>query len=281
MVTPWLSGSGFANGQQPFCLGLESLSYVQIPCFTSAKAIPGDSIPMQEKIGYNVLVTGEGPGTTTAFYALTGCETPNDTWHRTGTGVLRDTAQDVNDAGCGDGPTGTIHHVSIEGWTLYYQTVWDTLQKDYPATAPVSFGRKGKARLVAAPPCAEYFIQSCYQIGTWVALATMAGSQCTCKPPTVATALDADGATLDFFRNYNVSWHDQSKYFGGISSVNTSLLKPCPETRLVVHEAGLPPVAAADFNRFRSYGDSGTIILRCACLDESPKERMSLCQQFG
>ena len=35
----------------------------------------------EEKIGYNVLVTGQGPGTTTAFYALTGCETPNDTWH--------------------------------------------------------------------------------------------------------------------------------------------------------------------------------------------------------
>jgi len=149
-------------------------------------------ILMEEKIGYNVLVTGQGPGTTTAFYALTGCETPND----------------VNDAGCGDGPTGTIHHVSIEGWTLYYPTVWDAIQKDYPATAPVNLGGSG-----------YYGRESMYL-----------------QASTVATALDTDGATLDFFRSYNVSWHDQSKYFGGISSVNTSLLKPCPETRLVVHE---------------------------------------------
>lgn len=149
-------------------------------------------ILMEEKIGYNVLVTGQGPGTTTAFYALTGCETPND----------------VSDPGCGDGPTGTIHHVSIEGWTLYYPTVWDGLQKDYPATAPVNLGGSG-----------YYGRESMYL-----------------QTSTVATALDTEGATLDFFRSYNASWHDQSKYFGGISSVNTSLLKPCPETRLVVHE---------------------------------------------
>ena len=40
-----------------------------------------------------------------------------------------------------------------------------------------------------------------------------------------------------FTGSYNASWYDQSKYFSGTTSVNTSLLKPCTETRSMIHEA--------------------------------------------
>lgn len=149
-------------------------------------------ILIEEKIGYNVTETGPGPGMPDAFYAMAGCATPTD----------------VIDPGCGDGPTGTLNHVCIEGWTLAYQGIWDLVQKKYPATAPRNLGKSG------------YY----GRIGTYLESAT------------VTRALDAEGGTLDFFRSYNATWYDQSKYFGGITMVNTSLLKPCTETRSMIHE---------------------------------------------
>lgn len=79
----------------------------------------------------------------------------------------------MSDPGCGDGPTGTRNHVSIEGWTLAYQGIWDLVQKNYPATAPKNLGSSGYHG----------------KIGTFLETAT------------VKSALDADGAILDFFRD--------------------------------------------------------------------------------
>ena len=39
--------------------------------------------------------------------------------------------------------------------------------------------------------------------------------------------------------SYNISWHDPSKFFDKISDVNTSLLKPCGETRLMESQAAI------------------------------------------
>ncbi|CAK9044742.1 unnamed protein product [Durusdinium trenchii] len=116
---------------------------------------------------------------------------------------------DVNDRQCGDGPEITYNHVSLEGWTELYTTTWNDIQRDYPATAPLNLGNMG------------YFGKSSMYLSSEV----------------LSNAYEANGLSLEFYRSYNISWHDPSKFFDKISDVNTSLLKPCGETRLMESQA--------------------------------------------
>eukprot|EP00913_Durusdinium_trenchii_P025948 g24346.t1 len=79
----------------------------------------------EEKLGYNV-TQKVGPNTVDAFYALAGCRTPTN----------------VTDRGCGPDMTTRVH-LSTEGWTGGYATVWDDVQTAYPATAPRNLGNMG------------------------------------------------------------------------------------------------------------------------------------------
>ena len=40
-------------------------------------------------------------------------------------------------------------------------------------------------------------------------------------------AYSAEGLSLDFFRDYNVSWKDPAKYFASPHQINTSRLRGC------------------------------------------------------
>jgi len=45
--------------------------------------------------------------------------------------------------------------------------------------------------------------------------------------PIQERAYATEGLALQYYRSYNSSWHDPAKYFGLISSVDTSKLMPC------------------------------------------------------
>ena len=120
------------------------------------------------------------------MYAIAGCKTPTEP-----------------DPGCGPEPKQTYFHVGMEGWTGYNRPIWDSLQRDYPATAPVNVGHIG------------YNGES----GQYV------------MPEVLRRAFESEGLYLEFYRDYSAS-QNSGIYFDRISAVNTSDLKPCTETFL-------------------------------------------------
>lgn len=79
---------------------------------------------VNEKLGF-LTVSGEGSGTPPGYYAIAGCETPND----------------PADPRCGR--KKTYYHIHLEGWTEGYALIWKQIQEDYPDTAPVIVGGMG------------------------------------------------------------------------------------------------------------------------------------------
>lgn len=176
-----------------------------------------------EKLGYNIS-KGEGAGTPDQFFAMTGCTAPTD----------------VADRGCGDGPTRTYYHLSVEGWTWSYGGLWTQIQENYPATAPKILGSSGYMGV------AGQFVAS----------------------DVVDAAIQTEGLALEFYRGYNVSWHNPSQYFDQIGSLNanfTSYLARCNETRLQASDAMLQyAVITGDWDGIENI--SG--VVRGKCVDD-------------
>ena len=53
------------------------------------------------------------------------------------------------------------------------------------------------------------------------------------------TAYEAEGSNLDFYRDYNATWNNPSRYFTSPGNVNVSQLLPCTDTALMLDEAGV------------------------------------------
>jgi len=113
-----------------------------------------------------------------------------------------------DDRGC-DVNLVTSHHINVEGWTESYQPTWDRVQQGYAPVAPINLGNMG------------YFGKTSMYLSSKV----------------VQTAWEAEGLNLEFYRGYNVSWHNAAKYFLPPASMNVSRLKRCNETRLMESEA--------------------------------------------
>ncbi|CAK9097664.1 unnamed protein product [Durusdinium trenchii] len=120
--------------------------------------------------------------------------------------ALAGCAQPTNssDRGCFKGMI-TRAHVSVEGWTSGYQPDWDKLQHDFPAEAPRNLGNMGYTG------GASMFIAAAVQ----------------------EEAHRREGLSLDFYRDYNVSWHDPSRYFTSPDQIDKNRLLPCTETILM------------------------------------------------
>jgi len=70
-------------------------------------------ILIEEMLGFNVTYS-EGPGTVEGYYAILGCQTPND----------------PNDRGCGpNGPNVSYQHVKVESWMGGYEAIWADIAK--------------------------------------------------------------------------------------------------------------------------------------------------------
>eukprot|EP00435_Cladocopium_sp_Y103_P060711 s9_g22.t1 len=116
------------------------------------------------------------------------------------------TPLNINDPGCADGMNMTYSHVAMESWLSSWLNSWDVIQEEYPATAPRSLGSMGYHGRVSS------FISETVRETAW----------------------EHEGLNLDFYRGYNVTWHNAARYFDGPQSLNTSLLKRCNETRLML-----------------------------------------------
>ncbi|CAK9021690.1 Retrovirus-related Pol polyprotein from transposon TNT 1-94 [Includes: Protease [Durusdinium trenchii] len=110
----------------------------------------------------------------------------------------------TTDRGCGSGPTGTYYHISLEGWTLGYIEMWKELQQTFPATAPRLVGQMGYMGEVST------FIPKSAQ----------------------AKAYEAEGRSMDFYRDFNVSWNKPWRYFGSPRDVDKTRLMRCELTTL-------------------------------------------------
>ncbi|CAK9106006.1 unnamed protein product [Durusdinium trenchii] len=87
--------------------------------------------------------------------------------------------------------------------------LWDDIERDFPQTAPRNLGNMG------------YF-----------------GKTSLFLPASVQqAAYSAEGLILEFYRGFNVSWTDPSKYFEAPSILDTALLKRCNETRMMTSQA--------------------------------------------
>ena len=107
--------------------------------------------------------------------------------------------------GCGLGPKKTYSHFALEAWTSGNQLAWDQIQTDLPETAPVRLGNIGYNG------AATYYVPS----------------------SVLSEAYGAEGISLDFYREYNISWNDPSRYFTSPVSIDSSRLLPCSQTTLV------------------------------------------------
>ena len=117
------------------------------------------------------------------------------------------------DPGCGpSGPSITYTHINIEVWTDVYRGSWDEIQMKYPNMAPKNLGNLG------------YYGAT----GLYVPSAVQ------------ERAYEAEGSNLDFYRDYNVTWKNPSRYFTSPGDVNVSELLPCIDSALMLHEAGVP-----------------------------------------
>lgn len=116
------------------------------------------------------------------------------------------TPLNIKDRGCADSINVTYTHVAMESWLSSWQNAWDVIQEEYPATAPRSLGSMGYDGRVSL------FISQTVRETAW----------------------EGEGLSLEFYRSYNVTWHNAARYFDGPQSLNTSLLKRCNETRLML-----------------------------------------------
>ena len=107
--------------------------------------------------------------------------------------------------GCGLGPKKTYNHFALESWAGGYPVVWDQIQTDLPDTAPVHIGNIGYNGWVS------HYVSS----------------------SVLSEAYEAEGLSLDFYREYNISWKAPSRYFTSALSINASRLLPCSQTTLV------------------------------------------------
>lgn len=111
----------------------------------------------------------------------------------------------IGDRGC-EKATVTSTHVVLECWTDGYAAEWDEIRELYPSLAPVRVGNMGYNGK------ASYFFSKTISDAAW----------------------ETEGLNLDYYRGYNVSWHDAAKYFDSPLVVNTSRLMPCNKTRLMI-----------------------------------------------
>eukprot|EP00913_Durusdinium_trenchii_P033474 g31339.t1 len=150
-------------------------------------------ILLQEKMGYKVQKMLDGFFGSDTFFALAGCRSPTN----------------LSDRGCGvDGEMTTRAHVAVEGWTEgelrrgrrvrtargeteRYLPVWEQLQQDYPSSAPRNLGNMGYQG-----ESSSFVARSVQEILNLQ-----------------ERAFNAEGISLDFYRDYNVSWTDSAKYF--------------------------------------------------------------------
>ena len=100
----------------------------------------------------------------------------------------------IGDRGC-EGATVTSTHIVLECWTADYAAEWDQIEKYYPSLAPVNVGNMGYNRKIS------YFFSKSIRDAAW----------------------EAEGLNLDYYKGYNISWHDAAKYFDSPSAVNTSI----------------------------------------------------------
>ena len=92
----------------------------------------------------------------------------------------------------------SYYHVTFESWSGY-PFDWEFIQKTYSSMAPKSLGNMG-------------------YIGT---------VSIYLPKPVQVQAYATEGLALQYFRSWNASWNQPWKYFGLISSVDTSKLMPC------------------------------------------------------
>ena len=88
-----------------------------------------------------------------------------------------------SDHGCG--PSITYTHINLEVWTDTYREIWDEIQAKYPNMAPK------KLRKFRYYGASAMFVPSAVQ----------------------ERAYEAEGSNLDFYRDYNVTWNNPSRYF--------------------------------------------------------------------
>ena len=92
----------------------------------------------------------------------------------------------------------SYYHVHFESW-YGYPSDWAFIQKTYGTMAPKSLGNMGYDGFTSI-----YF-----------------------PKPVQLQAYSTEGVALQYYRNWNASWYQPWKYFGLISSVDTSKLMPC------------------------------------------------------
>ena len=112
-----------------------------------------------------------------------------------------------SDRGCGQ-PV-TYNHISLEAWSETYQNEWKLIQSRYVSMAPVDVGSMGY------DGTSSVFIRKTVR----------------------SHAYYQDGVVLDFYRGWNMSWSQPSRYFADLASINRSLIIPCAETRSTMTEA--------------------------------------------
>jgi len=116
------------------------------------------------------------------------------------------TPKDANDRGCGSATT--YAHVSVEVLTAGYLDALKWIQEQYPQMAPKNLGNIGYDGE------SELFVPSAVQ----------------------SKAYEAEGINLDFYRDYNVSWHMPGRYFTNPDYLDVSTLLPCISTSLMTPE---------------------------------------------
>ena len=112
-----------------------------------------------------------------------------------------------SDRGCGQ-PV-TYNHINLEAWSEGYLNEWKLIQSQYASMAPVDVGSMGY------DGSASFFIRQTVR----------------------SHAYHEDGTVLDFYRGWNMSWSQPSRYFDDLASINRSLIVPCAQTRFMATEA--------------------------------------------
>ncbi|CAK8999224.1 unnamed protein product [Durusdinium trenchii] len=111
----------------------------------------------------------------------------------------------VGDPGCGSGNV-TKHHIVMEAWTAGYPLVWETLQNEYAGVAAKNLGNMGYEGLTST------FIPK----------------------PVQQEAYRTQGMALQYFKYWNASWYQPSKYFESISVIPSGLTKLCSDSTSVM-----------------------------------------------
>ena len=92
----------------------------------------------------------------------------------------------------------TYYHVNMEAWMGGYPSDWDYIQSTYRSIAPKDLGSMGYNGLTTM------YIPKQTQMNAF-----------------------STGQALEFYRNWNSSWHRPWDFFNNISSINISQLLPC------------------------------------------------------